>query len=69
MSIELALAADVVVAASDACSRQLEVGRGIMPFGGATLRALLLPGVLPSKDAAEGLHSFIERRPARFEGS
>lgn len=39
LSIELALAADIVVAASDVRFRQLEVGRGIMPFGGATFRA------------------------------
>ena len=39
LSIELALASDVVVAADDVRFRQLEVGRGIMPFGGATLRA------------------------------
>jgi enoyl-CoA hydratase/carnithine racemase len=39
LSIELALAADVVVAASDVRFRQLEVGRGIIPFGGATFRA------------------------------
>ena len=39
LSIELALASDVVVAADDVRFRQLEVGRGILPFGGATLRA------------------------------
>lgn len=149
LSIELALAADIVVAASDVRFRQLEVGRGIMPFGGATFRAqsslgwgnamrfLLtgeefgadealriglvqevvapgeqlveairiadliaaqaplgvqatlansrvarasgpaaavdhlqeaLPGIMASQDAAEGLRSFIERRPAQFRG-
>jgi enoyl-CoA hydratase/carnithine racemase len=149
LSIELALAADVVVAASDVRFAQLEVGRGIMPFGGATFRAQsslgwgnamrllltgeefgaaealriglvqsvvepgqqleealrlaeriaaqaplgvqatlansrtardrgpeaavgelrqLLPGILASADAAEGLRSFVERRSARFEG-
>jgi enoyl-CoA hydratase len=39
LSIELALAADVVIAADDVRFRQLEVGRGILPFGGATFRA------------------------------
>src|SRR5450432_2177407 len=39
LSIELALAADIVIAADDVRFRQLEIGRGIMPFGGATLRA------------------------------
>lgn len=39
LSIELALASDIVIAASDVRFRQLEVGRGILPFGGATLRA------------------------------
>ncbi|MEI2643257.1 MAG: enoyl-CoA hydratase-related protein [Candidatus Nanopelagicales bacterium] len=39
LTIELALASDVVVAASDVRFRQLEIGRGILPFGGATLRA------------------------------
>lgn len=38
ISIELALAADVVVASRDAKFTQFEVRRGIMPFGGATLR-------------------------------
>ena len=44
LSIELALASDVVVAADDVRFRQLEVGRGIMPFGGATVRAPLQLG-------------------------
>ncbi len=40
LSIELALAArHIVIAADDVCFRQLEIGRGIMPFGGATFRA------------------------------
>lgn len=39
LSIELALASDVVVAADDVRFRQLEIGRGIIPFGGATIRA------------------------------
>lgn len=149
LSIELALACDVVVAADDVRFRQLEIGRGILPFGGATIRAVthlgwgnamrflltaeefgadeayriglvqevvpagehvqratalahliaqqaplgvqgtlanarvavthggeaarqhladLLPSVLASEDAAEGLVSFIERREARFSG-
>lgn len=149
LSIELALASDIVVAAADVRFRQLEIGRGIMPFGGATFRAQaslgwgnamrflltgeefgaqealriglvqevvdpgaqldravriaeviaaqaplgvqatlanarvaradgpaaavehlrgLLPAVLTSQDAAEGVRSFIERREARFTG-
>ena len=44
LSIELALACDVVVAADSVRFRQLEIGRGIMPFGGATLRAGLQLG-------------------------
>ena len=39
LSIELALASDIVIAADDVRFRQLEVGRGILPFGGATIRA------------------------------
>jgi len=39
VAIELALASDIVVAADDVRFRQLEVGRGILPFGGATMRA------------------------------
>jgi len=150
LSIELALASDIVVAADDVRFRQLEVGRGILPFGGATLRAPaqlgwgnamrflltgqefgagealriglvqevvapgrqldravelarlvaaqaplgvygtlasaraacrsdaqsaavehlrgLLPALLQSEDAAEGVRSFVERRDARFTG-
>jgi len=149
LSIEFALAADIVVAADDVRFRQLEVGRGVLPFGVATFRAPaklgwgnamrflltaeefgaqealriglvqevvpagqhvaraveiarsvaaqaplgvqgtldnarigrdggeaaardhlahLLPRVMASADAAEGLQSFIERRDARFTG-
>lgn len=149
LSIELALASDIVVAADDVRFRQLEIGRGILPFGGATFRApsklgwgnamrflltaeefgaaealriglvqevvpaarqverarelariiakqaprgvigtlenariaekngeaaaiahlaTLLPAVMASEDAAEGLASFVERREARFTG-
>ena len=149
LTIELALACDVTVAADDVRFRQLEVGRGILPFGGATFRAperlgwgnamrflltgeefgaaealriglvqevvpagqhvarateiakliakqaplgvrgtlenarlarakgdraaadhlvALLPKVLASEDAAEGLASFLERREASFKG-
>ena len=39
LSIELALASDIVVAADDVRFNQLEIGRGIIPFGGATMRA------------------------------
>jgi enoyl-CoA hydratase len=39
LSIELALASDIVVAAEGVRFRQLEIGRGILPFGGATFRA------------------------------
>ena len=149
LSIELALASDIVIAADDVRFRQLEIGRGILPFGGATFRApaqlgwgnamrflltgeefgaaealriglvqevvptgtqldrarelaaiiavqaplgvegtlanaragrdggqaaatahlqSILPGVLASDDAAEGVRSFIERRPGEFTG-
>jgi enoyl-CoA hydratase/carnithine racemase len=44
LAIELALSSDVVVAAEDVRLRQLEVGRGIVPLGGATLRAPLQLG-------------------------
>ena len=39
LSIEIALASDVVIAADDVRFGQLEIARGIMPFGGATFRA------------------------------
>jgi enoyl-CoA hydratase/carnithine racemase len=39
LSIELALASDIVVAADDVRFCQLEIGRGIVPFGGGTFRA------------------------------
>jgi enoyl-CoA hydratase/carnithine racemase len=39
LSIELALSADIVVAADDVRFRQLEIGRGIVPFGSATMKA------------------------------
>jgi enoyl-CoA hydratase/carnithine racemase len=39
LSIELALASDIVIAADDVRFGQLEIARGIMPFGGATFRA------------------------------
>lgn len=38
LGIELALACDVRVASSDARFAQIEIKRGIMPFGGATIR-------------------------------
>lgn len=149
LSIELALASDIVVAADDVRFNQLEIGRGIIPFGGATIRATqqlgwgnamrflltaeefgaaeafriglvqevvepgrqleratdiarriaaqaplgvqgtlanarvardqgtaaavehlrgLLPGIMASEDAAEGVRSFLERRPGEFTG-
>jgi enoyl-CoA hydratase/carnithine racemase len=39
LSIELALASDIVVAADDVRFAQLEIARGILPFGGASVRA------------------------------
>ena len=38
LGIELMLASDVVVAADSAVFGQIEVARGILPFGGATIR-------------------------------
>jgi enoyl-CoA hydratase/carnithine racemase len=38
LGIELMLAADVTIAADNTTFAQLEVQRGILPFGGATLR-------------------------------
>jgi len=149
LSIELALACDIVIAADDVRFSQLEIARGIVPFGGATFRApaqlgwgnamrflltaeefgaaealriglvqevvppgthvqratdlaqliarqaplgvqatlasaraaltggpaaardclaALLPSILASQDATEGLRSFVERRAANFTG-
>lgn len=44
VAVELCLAADVVIAADDAKFTQFEVRRGIMPFGGATLRFAQVAG-------------------------
>lgn len=44
LGIELILAADVVVAASNARFSQIEVKRGIFPFGGATIRFVQAAG-------------------------
>lgn len=44
LAIELALASDIVVAAEDVRFRQLEIGRGIVPFGGATIHGPLKLG-------------------------
>lgn len=38
LGVELILAADITVAADSAVFGQIEVGRGILPFGGATIR-------------------------------
>jgi enoyl-CoA hydratase/carnithine racemase len=38
LGIELVLASDIAVAAESATFAQIEVGRGILPFGGATIR-------------------------------
>ena len=38
IGVELALASDVLICAADTTFGQIEVQRGIMPFGGATLR-------------------------------
>jgi enoyl-CoA hydratase/carnithine racemase len=44
LGVELALAADVVIAHQDTVFAQLEVARGILPFGGATTRMPLAAG-------------------------
>ncbi len=44
LGIELALAADIIIAAADTRFCQMEVSRGIMPFGGATMRLPLSAG-------------------------
>jgi enoyl-CoA hydratase len=38
LGIELVLASEIAIAAESATFAQIEVGRGILPFGGATLR-------------------------------
>jgi enoyl-CoA hydratase/carnithine racemase len=44
LGVELALASDVVIAASDSKFAQLEVTRGILPFGGGTIRLAKIAG-------------------------
>jgi enoyl-CoA hydratase len=44
LGIELMLAADIVIAASDTRFAQIEVQRGIFPFGGATIRLVSSAG-------------------------
>jgi len=44
LGIELCLAQDVVVAASNTRFAQIEIKRGIFPFGGATLRSVQTSG-------------------------
>ncbi|MCL4468016.1 MAG: crotonase/enoyl-CoA hydratase family protein [Deltaproteobacteria bacterium] len=44
VGIELSLAADIIVAASDSRFLQIEIKRGIYPFGGATIRMVQAAG-------------------------
>ena len=44
LGVELALASDIIVASADAQFAQLEVARGILPFGGATTRMPRIAG-------------------------
>jgi enoyl-CoA hydratase len=44
VGIELSLAADIVIAASDSKFLQIEIKRGIYPFGGATIRMVQIAG-------------------------
>lgn len=44
IGVELLLASDIRLAAQDTTLAQMEVNRGIMPFGGATLRFPLIAG-------------------------
>jgi len=44
LGVELALASDVIVASKDAQFAQLEVARGILPFGGGTTRMPRIAG-------------------------
>ena len=106
LGIELMLASDIVVAGENARFAQIEIKRGIFPFGGATQRWIAASGwgnamrylltgdeldaatayrigmvqevvpvdqVLPralalAEDAREGVMSFMQRRPAVFQG-
>jgi enoyl-CoA hydratase len=43
-------------------------GAGGGPDAGRDTIASLLPGIMRSQDAAEGLRSFLERREAHFTG-
>lgn len=44
VGIELSLAADIIIAASDSRFLQIEIKRGIYPFGGATIRMVQAAG-------------------------
>ena len=44
LGVELALASDIIVASADTQFAQLEVARGILPFGGATTRMPRIAG-------------------------
>lgn len=44
VGIELSLAADIIIAASDSKFMQIEIKRGIYPFGGATIRMVQAAG-------------------------
>ena len=77
IGIELMLAGDIVVAASDARFCQMEAKRGIAPLGGAHFRYITRAGwgnamyhllLCDEFSAAEGILSFVERRPAVFQG-
>jgi hypothetical protein len=65
LGIELLLAADIRIAASDTRFAQLEVLRGIFPFGGATIRLPRQTGRGPrAGDRDRARH----RRPCRASG-
>src|SRR5258708_29228840 len=75
LGIELALAADIRVAAADARFAQIEIKRGIFPFGGATIpfpRQVGLGNAMPylltrDEDGAEGARplGFVHRNLPR----
>ena len=48
--------------------RNARMGRAEGPAAAADELRELLPGILASKDAAEGVRSFVERRTAQFTG-